>query len=220
MKYDAYLFDLDGTLLDTSEGVVNALNQICIRLNIPKITKSQAKRFLGPPLSQVILNLYPQASKEEVDMGVKIYKEYFSRRGIYEAELYGGMPGLLRYLKDCGAGLAVVSLKYQEAVEQTLKLFKLEEYFDLAFGADIYGELTKHDLIEKCIKELGGVDRRRMVMIGDSPYDAEGARQSGIDFIAVSYGFGFTKESSRDYNPVLIISSPEEMLDAVKMDIC
>lgn len=220
MKYDAYLFDLDGTLLDTAEGIVNALNQICARLNIPKITKSQAKQFLGPPLGQVILNMYPQASKEEVDMGVKIYKEYFSRRGIYEAELYGGMLRLLRYLKDRGAGLAVVSLKYQEAVEQTLKLFKLEEYFDLAFGADTYGELTKHDLIEKCIKELGGVDRRKTVMIGDSPYDAEGARQSGIDFIAASYGFGFTKESSKDYNPVLIISSPDEMLDAVKLDIC
>jgi phosphoglycolate phosphatase len=199
MKYNVYLFDLDGTLLDTSEGVVNALNQICERLNIQKITKNQAKKFLGPPLDQVILNMYPQAAKEEVEVGVAIYKEYYTRRGIYEAKIYDGILRLLQYLKGRSAGLAVVSLKYQEAVEQSLKHFKLEKYFDLIFGADIYGKLTKYDLIEKCLGKLGVIDRREVALIGDSPYDAEGARRSGIDFIAVSYGFGFTKESSKDY---------------------
>lgn len=215
MKYDAYLFDLDGTLLDTSEGIVNGLNRICTKMNLPKITKSQAKQYVGPPLGQVILNMLPQAAKEEVDMGVALYKDYFSQRGLYEAKIYDGMLRLLQYLKGHGARLAVVSLKYQQAVEETLKHFELEEYFDLTFGADIYGKLTKYDLIEKCIRELDEVDRSKIVMIGDSPYDAEGALKSGIDLIAVTYGFGFTAENVKNYHPALIISSPDEMAEAI-----
>lgn len=219
MKYDTYIFDIDGTLLDTSEGILNSLNQICEKFQIPKMTKAQAMKYVGPPLAQVILNMCPQATKEQVDIGVEIYKEYFSRRGIYEARLYDGMLPLLRYLKNCGARLAVASLKYQEAVKLTINHFKLNGYIDAAFGSDTHGELTKHDVIEKCLDLLGEVDRRRTVMIGDSPYDAEGAGKSGIDFIAATFGFGFTPENSKEFNPVLAISSPNEMLNAIKNGI-
>lgn len=219
MKYDTYIFDVDGTLLDTSEGIGNALNQICERFGLAKISKEQAKKYVGPPLAQVILNMYPQATKEQVERGVEIYREYFSRRGMYEAELYDGMGALLGYLKNQGARLGVASLKYQEAVELTINHFKLNRYFDVSVGGDTYGKLTKHDVIEKCIAKLGAVDRNRIVMIGDSPYDAEGAVLSGIDFIAAIFGFGFTVGNVKDYSPVLSISSPMDILNAINRSL-
>lgn len=191
MNYELVIFDLDGTLLNTSQGIYNSVRYAEKQLDLPAIEDSLLPIFVGPPPAQMYQKLYGLTEREAL-RAAQYHREYSRKYGIYEAEIYEGMKEVLEGLKERGLKTAVATLKSQEIAEKILEHFDLRDYFDVIIGMDKEESLTKADTIQMSREAVGS--RGKAVLIGDSRYDQEGAAEAGIDFIGVLYGFGFQSE--------------------------
>lgn len=193
-KYQVVLFDLDGTLIDTSRGIFNSVRYAEQKMRFTPIADEHLGRFVGPPPVQSYMTNYG-VSEEVAREATKYHREYGLQYGIYEAEVYVGIPELLATLKNDGVKLGVCTLKRQDVAEKVLEHFGLLEYFDVVVGIDRQETLTKAGTIDIALHSLQRNDKAGVVLVGDSVYDAEGARDAGVDFLGVLYGFGFKKST-------------------------
>lgn len=190
-EYTTVLFDLDGTLLDTSQGILNCIVYTEQNMPLPPLSRAQQKTFIGPPLLQSFINNYRLEEKDAI-RAVEIYRERYHQKGVLEACTYEGIPELLDALKHSGKHLAVATLKLEEYAGKVLEHVDLNDCFECIAGADRMGRRTKADVIGECLKQTGCKEPGAAVLVGDSRYDMEGALAAGVDFIGVTYGFGFT----------------------------
>lgn len=214
MKYKYILFDLDGTISQSGEGIRYSLEMTCKDLGLENIDLSDYTKYIGPPLKDTLLNLCKLPLKL-CDKGYQIYKNYYSLEGRYMNKPYEGIEAVLKSLKDKGAMLAVCSSKLEETAVKVMKDLGLECYFDAICGSNI--ECTrkdKVDLIPYAIGRLGGSmeNQSQAVILGDTFYDGEGAQLCGVDFIACSYGYGSNEEMAK-YNPIAWAHKPGDILD-------
>lgn len=191
-KYNVVLFDLDGTLLDTSEGIYNSVRFAEKNMGFEPLSQEELKSFIGPPPVMSYMHNYG-VSKDIAMEATKYHRQYGFERGVYEARIYDGIPGLLTRLKSQGIKLGVCTLKRQDVTEKVLKHFLLYHFFDAVVGINDDESLTKADTINIALDNLSHNDRADVVLIGDSMYDAEGAEGAGINFIGALYGFGFNE---------------------------
>lgn len=208
-KYQFALFDLDGTIADTSKGVVNCVKYAEKKLNLPRLDESVYRKFIGPPNAVAYHNYYGLTG-ERLDMAVKYHALYALKKGVYEVQEYAGIRRILDYLKNKGYRIAVATLKKQEAAEKVLRYLGLYGYFDMIAGDEGKGE-SKKDLLLKCLNRTN-IARERAVLIGDSEYDQGGAADSGIDFIGVLYGFGFGEKADLQYFPYSAVAADTDEL--------
>lgn len=188
MRYRAYIFDLDGTLLDTSPGVFAAFRGALARLGRPEPTDEILAGTIGPTLKSSFVNLFG-VPEEAAEDAVRIYREEYAAGAMFHAERYDGMAELLQILKEKGCALGVASYKLESYIEPVLERFDLAAYFDVFCGVRDEWE-SKAQIIGRCLSGLS-CPPQQAVMIGDSPYDAIGAKEAGIAFIGAGYGFGF-----------------------------
>lgn len=200
-KYKGIIFDLDGTLLDTSEGIYNAIRYTESEMGFEPLDDSVLHEFVGPPSLDSYLNHFP-IDRETALKAVAHHRHYQSGKGVTEARLYNGMQDLIAMLKETGHKLGVATLKRQDITEATLKAAAIDTYFDSIRGIDFQESLGKADLIRLVLDDFG-LEPEACVMIGDSPYDAVGARDAGVPFIAAEYGFGFKNvQEINTYHPI------------------
>lgn len=195
-KYSAVLFDLDGTLLDTSRGILNCISFAEEAMLLPKLDDESKKRFIGPPLSESFRREYA-LNENDVTRAVEFYRERYRKKGMFEAEIYDGIVPLLAALREEGVKTAVATLKLGCYAEKMISFFGLSPYFQCVRGTDETGSVTKAEIIGQCIEHIG-VQPCEAVLVGDSRYDRVGAQQAGVDFIGVSYGFGFKPDGKTD----------------------
>lgn len=188
-KYDLIIFDLDGTLLDTSEGIYNSVRYAEKSMGFKPIPDERLKEFVGPPPKKMYMSVFG-VSEEIALIAAQKHREYGRTKAIYEATPYPDMESVLSDLKKSGYKLAVATLKSQGIAESVLKLTGLLNYFDDVVGMDESESLTKADTIKLAMKKTEICDNKRIVLIGDSEYDYIGAEEVGINFIAAMYGFG------------------------------
>lgn len=188
-KYDLIIFDLDGTLLDTSEGIYNSVRYTEKSLGFKPIPNERLKDFVGPPPKKMYMSVYG-VTEETALMAVQKHREYGRIKAIYEAKPYPDIKSVLSNLKKTGYKLAVATLKLQGIAESMLKLNGLLDYFDVVIGMDDRESLTKADTIKYAMKKVAVYDNKKTVLIGDSEYDYIGAKEVDINFIAAMYGFG------------------------------
>lgn len=193
--YKLVIFDLDGTLLDTSEGIYNSVRYAEARMCLKPIGEEKLKLFVGPPPSEMYQKLY-QLSEAEALNAVIFHREYGRNKAIYEAEIYPGIIQLFEEMKRKDIKIAVATLKVQDIAEKILGIFGLEKYCDVIVGMDKGESLTKGKIIQQAMQKVF-VQPWETVMVGDSLYDEEGAREAGVDFIGVLYGYGFGKEDKK-----------------------
>lgn len=205
-KYNLIIFDLDGTLLDTSLGIFNSVRYAEKMMNFEPIKDEVLKKFVGPPPKEMYKKIY-NVSENEALLAAKYHREYGKTQAIYEAKVYPKVIEVLNSLKKDKIILAVATLKSQNIAEKILQHFGLNKFFDVIVGMDEKETLTKADTIKIAMEKVGIKDN--VLMIGDSIYDKIGAMEVGIDFIAVSYGFGFNNIDSKD----IFINKIEELLD-------
>lgn len=205
-KYDVVLFDLDGTLLDTSPGIFNSVRFAEKSLGLNPILDSDLKSFVGPPPIESYMNNYGISNEMAVE-ATKFHRQYGAEHGIYEAKVYDGIPELLAKLKCNGCKLGVCTLKRQDIAESVLSVFDLFNFFDTIVGIDNQESLTKADTINIALENLKFSDKSKVVLIGDSMYDAKGAKSADIDFIGVTYGFGLRKEEQYIFDVIDNIST-------------
>ena len=192
--YQTILFDLDGTLTNSELGITNSVAYALGKFGIEVPDKKALRVFIGPPLQDSFERFYG-FSKEECLKVIDYYHEYFSEKGLYENEVYPGVPDLLTSLKQAGKQLIVATSKPEEFSVQILKHFGLFDYFDFVAGATMDRKRSKKsDVIQYALGQNQITDLAHAIMIGDREYDVFGAQAQKLDSIGVLYGFGSREE--------------------------
>lgn len=211
--YKAILFDLDGTLTESGEGITKSVQYALEKLGRPEEDLEKLKVFVGPPLMEQFMK-YAGFDQETARRAVEYYRERYSDVGIYENRLYPGVENMLRTLKGKGYRLAVASSKPEYFVKQILEYFHLTDCFEEIVGSEMNGSRTsKSEVIEETLSRLGmSGNRREAVMVGDREHDIMGAKTCGLDCVAVSYGYGSMDELNAA-QPLKIENSTEGVVD-------
>lgn len=208
--YQTILFDLDGTLTNPALGITDSLAYALEKFNIEVTDKKELYRFIGPPLQDSFENFY-HFSKEDSLKAVDFYRDYFRHKGLYENEVYQGIPDLLERLKAQGKKLLVATSKPEGFARQILKHFKLFDYFDLVAGASMDGSRRlKGDVIAHALTSAQIADPSSAIMIGDRKHDIIGAKENGLDAIGILYGFG-NREELKKAGATYIATNVEEL---------
>ncbi|MEG2192697.1 MAG: HAD hydrolase-like protein [Oscillospiraceae bacterium] len=201
MKYKAILFDLDGTLTDPQEGILNSIQYATVFYGV-KTDRAQLIEYIGPPLKDT----FDKLIGKELSMGaVKKYRERFvDGGGLYENKIYPNVKEALCKLKDMGYILCTASSKPQPFVEKILQFFDIDKFFDFAGGASLDETRSQKEEVIKYVLETAGLNNNEVLMVGDRKFDLIGAEQMGIDAVGVLYGFGDYAELSQYPNIALI----------------
>jgi phosphoglycolate phosphatase len=213
-SYKAVLFDLDGTLIDTSKGVIHCIGLTIEKLNLPKLSMEDTLKFIGPPLQDSFRDIC-HLDETTVDLAVKTFRSYYVGDNLFNVEIYDGIFELLELLKSKNIKVAVATYKQEAFAKTLLEHFGIAKYCDYIYGSDPQGILTKADIVQKCIDSFG-VDNSQVVLIGDSHFDAIGAKHANVDFIAVTYGFGFKSPSDVEpYNSVYTAPDVHQLIQLI-----
>lgn len=213
MKYKYILFDLDGTISQSAEGIRYSLEKVLEHYKIEGVDLSDYTRYIGPPLLDTLKNLCGLPD-ELCDEGYELYKGYYAREGKRMNKPYDGIEAVLGDLKSRGLKLAVCTSKLEPTAVTVIEKLGLSEYFDVIAGSNRDStRKDKKDLIPYAVDKLGG-DLKSAVMLGDTWYDAKGAAECAVDFIACSYGYG-KNEDMEQYHPVAWVNTPKDIIEAI-----
>ncbi len=214
--YHSILFDLDGTISRSAPGITRSLQYGLSSVGIEESDPTHLMRFIGPPLNVELRAAY-QLSPAEIERVISRFRDRYESIGIFECELYPGMADLVRQCAAAGFLLAVASSKPEPHVRTILSHFGIASYFAVITGSVIEDELAnktgldnKFQVIKKTLSALHEPPSSA-VMVGDTKYDILGARQNGMDSIAVTYGYGTMSELT-EARPTYTVGSTAELL--------
>lgn len=211
-KYDIALFDLDGTLSESGEGILDCVRMVFEEMKRPLPDEKTLASFIGPPLTDSLKRC--GFSEEDAEKGLMIYKKHFIETGIYKNKVYDGMYEVLQTLKENGVLLAVATTKYQPFADKIIKMLELDRYFDFIGGSD--GTSARHTKIQVINYVLDNLGRdKKAVMIGDTKFDAEGASLTEVDFIGCLYGYGTRREMEKYFPDTIFVTKPSEIVPVI-----
>ena len=189
MKYKAVIFDFDGTICDTGEGILKSAKYALDYYNIEAPEYTALTFFIGPPLLVTFQEKFG-VDANMADKLVKKYRERYTNKGLLESELYDGIKELLSKLKKENIKLGIDSSKPQDYVEALLAHYGVKSYFDVICGVTFSADCeSKANIISRCIKELD-TQGNETLMVGDKKYDIDGAKANMIDSVGVMWGYG------------------------------
>jgi len=191
--YDAVIFDNDGTVLDSAPGILGSANAAFEELGYPILTMEAFMPYLGPPLQNSFTE-FAGMSREEAEQAIAIYRQAYNVGSCFILEVYPGMEGLLRKLREAGMKTAIASSKPTVFLEKILSEIGLRGLFDAVCGVELnrlHG--GKDDIIAEAARQCG-VPVERCLMVGDRRFDVEGAHALGIPCVGVLYGYGPREE--------------------------
>ena len=207
--YNTVLFDLDGTLTDSKLGITKSVQYALKKFSIEITDLNQLEKFIGPPLTQSFKQFF-SFTEEEAETAVKYYREYFTVDGIYENEVYRGIPELLKNLHRSNITMAVATSKPTVFAETIIDHFDLSKYFQVITGSNLDNTRTgKKEIIAHTMDQLN-CNPENTIMIGDREYDILGAKENSVESIAVLYGYGEIDEINAS-KPSYIINNVEDL---------
>ncbi|EKS8383333.1 phosphoglycolate phosphatase [Bacillus thuringiensis] len=208
--YKTFLFDLDGTLTDPKEGIVNSVLYALKKVGIEEVHISELDSFIGPPIQQSFIERY-NMSEGEVERAVFYFREYLKQRGLFENNVYEGILKLLQQLKSSGNRIFVATSKPTVFAKQVIEHFQLTNYFEDIIGSNLDGtRIKKEEIIAHILQTHEELNKEEMIMIGDRKHDIIGANQNGIASIGVLYGYGCKKELT-EVSATYIVKDVEEL---------
>ncbi|GHU81753.1 phosphoglycolate phosphatase [Clostridia bacterium] len=189
-KYSTVLFDLDGTISNSAQGVRDGITYALTQMEKPVPDLSDASLYVGPPLLSTFIKVCCLTPKE-AERALEIYREYYAATGKQKNYLYDGIDKLAADVHKSGAITAVATSKYEPFAREVLEMLGIDDKFDYVFGATLdYSRKEKADVIRYAKEQIGLNKFGKAVLIGDTVFDMMGAKETGIDFIGVLYGFG------------------------------
>ena len=214
-KYDYVLFDFDGTVTDTGEGILKSLQYSFSAMGHEVPDSSDLKKFIGPPIHYSYTTFYG-ISEEDVGDYIKKYRERYREKGIYECYVYEGMRETIEALRNKGVKIGIASSKPVSLIYDVMNHLGITELFDAVTGVtvDDSNHSGKTFLVLDCMEKLGAADKSRVLMVGDRKFDLDGASGAGVDSCAVLFGYG-SKEEFLKHNATYIIEKAEDLLDIV-----
>ncbi|HFI0404240.1 TPA: HAD family hydrolase [Streptococcus suis] len=191
--YQTILFDLDGTLTDSGQGILHSVAYALDQMGIDEPDLANLQRFIGPPLYESFSRFY-QLNPADTQAAVDAFRVYFKDKGMFENQLYDGILPLLESLKQAGKTLAIATSKPEVFAKQILEYFDIVHYFDVIAGASLdSSRISKTDVISYALAQLD-YDPQTTIMVGDREHDIEGAQANQLVSIGVLYGYGNRQE--------------------------
>lgn len=214
-KYDLVIFDLDGTLLDTTEGIMDSVIYTINSMSLHMLEKDDFKQFIGPPIIETFGKVYG-LNMDDAKKATDIFRDVYKEKNLYKAIEYEGICNLLRTLSERNIKNAVATYKREDYAKKLINNYYFKKYLNYIYGSDDNNFLKKSDIIEKCIVKSNIIDRNRIVMVGDTEFDYIGAKEAKIDFISVNYGFGFKDKLKKLGNyHIGYVDKPIEILNYI-----
>jgi phosphoglycolate phosphatase len=197
MQHDSIkniLFDLDGTLTDPVEGITRCLQYAMERMSLPVQTREELLIHIGPPLRSTFRQILKTTDEKMIEQAVSLYRERFSVAGMFENEVYEGVPEMLAALQTRSKRLFVATSKLDVYSREILKHFGLYDYFEGVYGSEPGGKLdNKADLIRHILASES-LAPDETLMVGDRKYDIAGAKENNCRSAGVTYGYGSEEE--------------------------
>ncbi|MBQ8183301.1 MAG: HAD-IA family hydrolase [Clostridia bacterium] len=210
-EYNYYLFDFDGTLCDTTEGIFNSIIYSLDCYGIKETDREKLRYFVGPPLFESYKTLY-NVSDDDAQWLIAKYRERYRVKAAEESELYEGIKNLLKELKSRGKKIAIASSKPLVFVEEISKFHNIDMFYDFISAEDFKSNhSSKKDLINACLDFFNKPEKSEVIMVGDRFYDIDGAKGAGVDSAGAVYGFG-TEEELTKAGATYILNTPEDLL--------
>ena len=215
--YDLILFDLDGTLTDSGEGITKSVQYALSKFGIEEPEPEKLRKFIGPPLIDSFENYYG-FSREDAIKARNIYKERYLPIGWMENRLYDGIEEVLDELQKTGIMMGVATSKPEDVAEKVLEYFELKKYFSVICAAPNNGlNGEKPGRIRAAIEEARalGCEAKNVIMVGDTRFDVLGAHECGIPCVGVTWGFCVEGEFEA-YGTEYIVDTMEGLLNVLK----
>lgn len=207
----AIFFDLDGTVIDSSEGIYNSFVDTFNRLNLPVPDRETIRTFMGPPLE---VTFTEQVGTDKVDTAIHYYRDYYQRIGQFQAKLYPGIRELLERLKeDDRYQLFITTSKNEPITLQMCKELEITHYFDAIYGSTPEA-FHKADVLIRAMEE-NQINNHQAIIIGDTKFDMIGGHSVGIKTLAVTWGFG-SQESLLAEKPDYLAATTEQVFEILR----
>ena len=211
MKYQHFIFDLDGTLINSEQGIRNSFDFAIRKLKLDIDLNKNFRDLLGPPLHDGFVKVL-QMTDKEADVGVKYFREYYGQKGVFESVLYPGIYDLLKQMYKRGKKLHLATSKLEKYAIAILEHLEIRPFFTHISGAAYKGPgADKQYLIGQIIEKLPAIESGNALMIGDTRFDVEGAVRNRIDSWGVLYGYGSEQELS-DAGATRIINDIDHLM--------
>ena len=214
--YEAAFFDIDGTLVDSFEGIKKSVVHACGLAGKKIPSDSELRSFVGPPIEKSFRDYYKINSEDAARMADS-FQEYYRETGYRYGKLYSGVFDLLKALE--GMTKCVVTNKNAAYASKVLEYFEIRGYFSKVFSTDRVKGIGKGNIISAYLAE-NNIQGTNGIMIGDTIEDFQASVEAGCDFAGVTYGFGFLREVKYDF---LTVGSMEELtgyLRSGRLAIC
>jgi len=192
MKYDTIIWDIDGTLLNTKEGLISSYRYAIESLKLEAKTDEEISNFIGPVPQSVFKNIFG-LDDIQAQKGADIFRERYKNHDLLKAYLYDGILEVLEYFKSLSVKQAVATNKRHDYALDICKHFKIDTYCNPILGSDNKSSRTKAELILEIIKKNNS---KNSIMIGDTTGDKNAALEARIDFLGVNFGFGFKNQNT------------------------
>jgi len=189
-NFEYILFDLDGTITDSGEGITKSVQYALKYFDILVNNLEDLRKFIGPPLKESFKEYY-KFDEEKANIALVKYREYYADKGIYENDLYDGIIEVLDKLKENGKIIILATSKPEVYANKILEYFKIDKYFTFVAGSDFEEtRVKKGDVIKYALEGAKISDLSKVIMVGDREHDIIGAKENNIKSIGVLYGFG------------------------------
>ncbi len=206
------LFDLDGTLTDSGEGIINCAIYALEHYNLPIPPREELRVFVGPPLTDTFMKF--GVAPEDAVEAVEKYRERFIPIGMYENKLYPGIPELLETLRAEGHILCIATSKPESMAREILRYFDIGKYFHYICGATLdHSRDTKEQVIAYLLSQCNS--QYPWVMVGDTAFDVIGAKAHNIPAIGVAWGYGLVEEM-QEAGATAIVYDTQELLQQLQ----
>lgn len=209
-KYEAIVFDFDGTIIDSQRGIARAFQQALATKNIEESIEV-IQGLIGPPLTQTIIDKYG-FTEEERDRAMKIHMTYYETEGLYESRIYDGVKEMFQAIKDKRIPLLIATNKPQDFAEKQLEHYGLDEYVDQLRGNDRAQKRGTKKMFIKEVLDEAKVSPEKALMVGDRDADLLPAKELGMDTAGVVYGYG-SREEIESANPTYVLETPRELME-------
>lgn len=215
LKYDYVVFDFDGTLFNSGEGIINTVKLALEFYNINVHQFQDMSFFVGPPLLESF-QLYDGVDEEMATKLVAKYREYYRKSGLLETKMYDGVEELLLFLKSNGVKIGIGSSKPRHLITELLEHIGKLDLFDEISAVELGNSCEpKREIINRSLKNMGSDDFSRALMVGDRCYDIDGANQIGVDSIGVLYGYGSLEELTK-HGATYIVNDCQEIVRVIQ----
>ena len=201
------LFDLDGTLTDSGEGIIHCAQIVLDHYHLPVPEKQDMRWIVGPPLRVSLPRL--GISEEITEEAIMLYRKHYEAVGIFENAPYPGIQTLLQKLKENGHRLFVATSKPEHMAHEVLNRFDLAQYFEVICGCQRDGVRDKKADVIAYLLQFMQPDEK-VIMVGDTVFDVVGANEHKIPTVGVSWGYG-VEQDMLDAGAVAVVHTMEEL---------